>query len=199
MRISYHHLAVSLSIAGILSTLLLGGNATATTAVAVDTQSATNRASSVVLATVASQESRWNDARTKIYTYTELEVEKDLKGNTSGKKIRLKQLGGSVGNVTCYVPGTATFRRGEKVLAFLRPLKTDKTCFRVVGMAQGKYSVLKDGTAVRRLNGLHVVGADPDRVRQDSRVPVDTLIEKVRATLAAAPRQKKVGREGSAK
>ncbi len=199
MRTSYPHLPVSLSIAVILSALLLGGNATATTVVVVDTQSATNRASSVVLATVASQESRWNDARTKIYTYTELDVHEDFKGGKRGKRVRVRQPGGSVGNVACYVPGTATFRKGEKVLAFLRPLKTDKTRFRVVGMAQGKYSVLKDGTAVRELNGLHVVGADPERVREDSRVPVGRLIERVRATVAAEARQKNVGREGSAR
>jgi hypothetical protein len=186
-----------MSVAGILSVFLFSGSATATTVVVVDTQTTTDRASAVVLATVASQESRWNDARTKIYTYTELEVREDFKGGTSGKKIQVRQPGGRVGNIACYVPGTARFRKGEKVLAFLQPLKTDKTRFRVVGMAQGKYSVLKNGTAVRELNGLHVVGADPDRVREDSRVPVDRLIERVRATVAAEARQKNVGGEGS--
>ncbi len=199
MRASNYHLAVSLSIAGILSAFLLGGNATATTVVAVDTQTATNRASAVVLATVASKESRWNEARTKIYTYTELEVKEDFKGSAGGKKIKVRQPGGRVGNVVCYVPGTATFRKGEKVLAFLRPLKTDRTRFRVVGMAQGKYSVRKDGTAIRGLNGLHVVGADPERLLEESQVPLDKLVERVRATVAEEARQKNVGWEGSAR
>jgi hypothetical protein len=199
MRTPHTHLVLSLSVAAILSAFLFVGSATATTVVALDTESATKRASAVVLATVASQESRWNDARTKIYTYTELDVHDDFKGEKRGKRVRVRQLGGKVGNIGCYVPGTPTFRKGEKVLAFLEPLKKDETCFRVVGMAQGKYSVREDGTAVRKLSGLHVVGADPERLREESRVSLDKLIGSVRAAVAAEARQKNVRPEGTAR
>ena len=182
-----------------LSTFLLSGNAAATTAVAVDTKFVTKRASVVVLATVVSQESLWNDARTKIYTYTVLDVQDDFKGKTKGKKIEVRQPGGRVGDIACYVPGQATFRKGEKVLAFLRPVKTDKTCFCVVGMAQSKYSVLEDGTAVRDLNGLHLVGPGRERVRRESRVPLGDLTERVREIVAAESSEKNAEKQGSAR
>lgn len=199
MRTLHIHLVLSLSVGALLSAFLFAGNAAATTVIAVDTESATKRASAVVLATVASQESLWNAARTRIYTYTELDVQEDFKGEKRGKRVRVRQLGGKVGNIGCYVPGTPTFRKGEEVLAFLLPLKKDKTCFRVVGMAQGKYSVRKDGTAVRKLNGLHLVGADPERLLEETRVPLDKLIGRVRAAVAAEVRQKNVRPEGTAR
>ena len=199
MRKKSLKVVVVVLVAGILSAFFLTGNATATTAVAVDTEFMTNRATAVVLATVVSLESRWNDAHTKIYTFTVVDVQDDFKGKTKGRKITVRQLGGRVGNIACYVPGQPTLRKGEKILAFLRPSKKDKARFCVVGMAQGKYSVLEDGTAVRDLNGLHLMGAGQERAREESRMPTDKLIEKVRAIAAGESRQQNADQEESAR
>jgi hypothetical protein len=180
---------------GILA-LLLHGNVLATTAVAVDTQFLTERSTAVVLATVVSQESRWNDDHAKVYTFTVLDVRDDYKGKIRGKKVTVKQLGGTVDGIVCRVPGQPAFRKGEKVLLFLEPMEKERDRFRVVGMAQGKYSVREDGTAVRDLKELDLVGAARDRVRHESPVQLGTLIEEVRSIVSKQSRQAGTTGEG---
>lgn len=90
---------------------------------------------------VTSQWSSWDPETRLIYTYTKLKVKETVKGQTQDE-VLIKQPGGEVGGIGMKVHGMATFSQGEKALVFLK--KSDSGTPSVVGMAQGKYKIVKD-------------------------------------------------------
>jgi hypothetical protein len=128
---------------------LLGGvimaitPARATTMVSMSTEQLTEAASDIVQAHVVSQQSMWNATHTQIVTMTTLEVSQTLKGNASST-IQVRQLGGTVGNMTVRVPGDVAFRPQTEYVLFLEP--ADASSFHVVGLTQGAYPIYQDAT-----------------------------------------------------
>jgi hypothetical protein len=118
--------------------------ARATTMVSMSMQQLAQASSDIVQAHVVNQVSEWNTAHTQIVTITTLAVSQTLKGNVPAT-IQVRQLGGTVGNLTVSVPGDVAFRpQGEYVL-FLEP--ADGSNYHVVGMTQGAYPVYQDSTS----------------------------------------------------
>ncbi|MGA2609102.1 MAG: hypothetical protein ABSH01_16800 [Terriglobia bacterium] len=133
----------------VLATVLLGvmasiSPARATTMVSMSMEQLTQASSDIVQARVVNQVSEWNATHTQIVTITTLEVSQTLKGNAPST-VQIRQLGGTVGNMTVSVPGDVAFRpQGEYVL-FLEP--ADGSNYDVVGMTQGAYHVYEDATS----------------------------------------------------
>ena len=76
-------------------------------------------ADAIVVARVVATSAAWNEGRTKIYTFTTLEVSDALKGGPAGRVV-VKELGGAVGDIAMEASGAPRFSAGEEVLVFLR-------------------------------------------------------------------------------
>ncbi len=100
----------------------------------------TERSEAIVRGTVKDTESRYNDERTKIFTYSMIDVKETLKGKVP-PVIKVRTFGGRVEDVNMKVPGMPEFRKGEEVFLFLRK---NEDFWHVTGMIQGKYTVDKD-------------------------------------------------------
>jgi hypothetical protein len=117
--------------------------ARATTMVSMSIAQLTDAASDIVQAHVVGQQSMWNANHTQIVTITTLEVSQTFKGSATST-VQVRQLGGTVDNMTVRVPGDVAFRTQSEYVLFLEP--ADGSNFHVVGMTQGAYPIYQDAT-----------------------------------------------------
>jgi hypothetical protein len=125
--------------------LVFASPALATTMVALDVPTLTQKADVIVRGTVRSSGARWSGDNRRIFTQVEIDVVESLKGEPL-KTVSVVQPGGVVGDIGQKVSGVATYEEGEEVVLFLArrgPL------FQTLGLAQGKFRVLRssDGKA----------------------------------------------------
>jgi hypothetical protein len=97
------------------------------------------RSDAVVRGVVRDVESRYNEERTKILTYTLIEIKETINGKTP-PVITVETYGGRVGDINMKVPGMPEFKKGEEVVLFVK--KTGEY-YHISGMVQGKYRVEK--------------------------------------------------------
>ncbi|MDE3180943.1 MAG: hypothetical protein KGM47_14955, partial [Acidobacteriota bacterium] len=102
----------------------------------------TQASSAVVQGRIVRQASQWNAAHTEIVTLTTIAVDKNIKGSTRGRVV-VQQLGGTVGNVRVYVPGTARFYPQSHYMLFLERAANSAN-FQMVGMEEGAYRIVSD-------------------------------------------------------
>lgn len=108
---------------------------------AVDFQDKVANASAIVMGECVAQESRWDNTRTWILTYSTFRIEKTLKGQPA-QQITIVTPGGTVGNITQDVIGIPKFRQGEENVVFVRDSQAGPT---VAYLEQGSYRVRKSG------------------------------------------------------
>ena len=146
-----------LTIFMLLGVMLSCSLASATIVRSMSLKEMTQTANVIVRATVSNQTARWNTDGTRIYTVTQLQVAEVLKGPVAiGEAIRVRQIGGSVGEITQMVSGNARFTPGEEVLVFL-DRDEKRSLHYVIGMAQGKYSINRTtspATVQRNMHGM---------------------------------------------
>ncbi len=146
--------------------------ARATTMVSMSMEQLTQASSDIVQARVVNQVSGWNATHTQIVTITTLAVVQTLKGNAPST-VQVRQLGGSVGNMTVSVPGDIAFRpQGEYVL-FLEP--GGGSNYHVVGMTQGAYPVYQDAMSKQERVVLPVNLAQIQSIVSGGGNPVGTV------------------------
>jgi len=159
--------------------------AMATVMRAMDLSELTASADQIVVADVVSTESAWDSGHRNIYSTIDINVQESWKGATPGDgRIRIRQLGGAVGDIEMTVYGMARFVPGERALLFLRQA-------RVVGMGQGKRAVHWDSAGKRWLadapDRSGVLGVDdqgrPRAAESNQPEALDRLRERVRAML----------------
>jgi hypothetical protein len=128
----------------ILTAILLCAvkNTTATTMIKYSITDLTQKASNIIIGKVVDKKSGWNKNKTRIYTYTTVEVAKDIKGVTSSKAITIMTPGGVVGEVGLKIVGTEQYEIGEQIVIFL---DKDDDRYSAVGTIQGKFNIVKDG------------------------------------------------------
>lgn len=144
--------------------LLLTCVAEATTVKAFDTPALVRASDLVLRARVGQSTSLWNTSRTRIYTDSRLrplEVLFDAVGGSRSPRkpsgiIKVRQLGGRVGDTRMRVSGTARFQEGDEVVVFLR---RHDGFYTLVGMAQGCVTIKKTSTGLKAVTDLH--GATP--------------------------------------
>lgn len=114
------------------------------------------RAASVVVhGTVTRVDAAWDDSHQRIFTEVDLDVTSYLAGQ-GPDHVRIRQIGGRVGDTELRVPGQAVFAVGEEVVVFLEPDGSgEPNRWIVVSMAAGKFTVTFD-----RMTGERVVGRD---------------------------------------
>jgi hypothetical protein len=101
-------------------------------------------AETIVLGTVAHQESAWNATHTAIYTDVVLQVEETMKG-AAGSEVTFRIAGGEVDDIGMRTSTAPTFYRGEEVIVFLH---TEGSTAQIFGLQQGKFTV-SDGTVTQ--------------------------------------------------
>ena len=157
--------------------------ATASLLRAMDLATLTAGADQIVIGEVLSAESTWDGEHRSIYSTIEIGVQESWKGSlpTNGR-IRIRQLGGRVGQVEMTVVGMPRFTRGERALVFLRREQ-------VVGMSQGKRTLRWDSAsrswmvdAPDRAGALKVAfRGDPRSLEPLQGESLDHLRERIRA------------------
>jgi hypothetical protein len=74
------------------------------------------KADYIIEGTVEKVESRWNEDKTNIFTYTDLRIEKYVKGRSFAENnLRIVTPGGTVGEISQWVEDQPIFHEGEKV------------------------------------------------------------------------------------
>lgn len=133
---------------------------------------------------VLDQRSEWVDSH--IGTFVELEVIECLRGDCEpGESMVVFRLGGLVDDLAMVVSGEAEFVNGEEVVVFLE-LQPGAPGPLVMGMAQGKFTIVADPVTEQRmitrdLGGLRLVVLDENELEQ----PIDPT-DLIRLPLADA-------------
>jgi len=135
------HAASAAALLGVL--LLVPSSTRSSTVLALDIDALTERADRVVRATVVATES-WRDGI--VWTRVTLEVSEEWLGS-GPSLVELVQPGGTVEGFGTLVFGVPRFTEGEDVVVFL-------DAARVLGLAQGKFSVRPQGGLDRDLRQL---------------------------------------------
>jgi len=115
--------------------------ANATTMLKYSTAELTTKANNIVVGKITDKVIGWNEDKTKIFTYTTIEVITSVKGTTETNTITIKKVGGIVDGVGMMVDGVAEYKTGEECVLFL---KKHGRNFKTVGMMQGKYNIFFD-------------------------------------------------------
>lgn len=132
----------------------------ATTVIPMSVEDLARSASQIVEVRALDSRSAWNPQHTLIYTYTRVQVVRNLKGGAADAMV-VKQLGGSAGGYTQKVAGVRHFQPGESVLLFLRPSEASDGTMVVVGLMQGNFRVYQTAAGqVMVSNGMPSVSAD---------------------------------------
>ena len=156
--------------------------AQASIARAMDLAELTAGADQIVVAEVVATECDWDKDHRNIYSTIEISVRESWKGTIPGDgRIKIRQLGGTVGDIEMTVYGMPSFEPGERALIFLRHAG-------VVGMGQGKRRVhwdshgkrwLADGPDRSRLLGVDAKGKPRATEANQSEI-LERLREQVR-------------------
>ncbi|MGB9599336.1 MAG: hypothetical protein ACPL7I_02190 [Myxococcota bacterium] len=119
---------------------LISSQLIASTLVYMEPEDLVNKSEVIIRGTVRDVEARYNEERTKIFTYTMIDVKETIKGKTP-PIVTVRTFGGRVGDINMKVPGMPEFKKGEEVFLFL---KKNEDFYHVSGMIQGKYTIIKD-------------------------------------------------------
>ena len=130
--------------------LLFPVRAGATIARAVTFDEKVENAASIVLGKCIRQETRWDDAKKWILTYSTFQVEKAYKGGSTGQ-ITIVTPGGRVDDVAQEVIGMPRFQEGEDHVLFVRNSQVGPT---VLYLEQGAYRVEAGERGERRVQPL---------------------------------------------
>lgn len=108
-------------------------------------------AQTIAFGTVVGKESGWfiGDGDEKlIYTTYTLRVEEIIKGNAQQESISFKVVGGTVGEVSLFVPSAPRYEPGERIIVLLGS-DDQEWLSDVVGWTQGSFHVV-DGMIAER-------------------------------------------------
>jgi len=151
-----------------------------------------HEAHDVVRGYVVSVQAVYDPQRKHVYTHTTVEVVEDMRtGLMKPRTIVIRQLGGKVDGIETTLTGNAPLGLGEEVVVFAR---TDGAFHYLIGMAQGKYSVLRSKGNVpqlqRSLHGIHGVKRSGIAIPQaPNSLSLGELRTQVMATLKKEVRQ----------
>jgi hypothetical protein len=103
------------------------------------------------------------DPRMGVVRAVAVEVDERLAGDC-GDRVEVLLLGGELATTATRVPGAADIRVGDEVLLFLAAVRGEERRYRVVGMSQGAFRVLRDpegggAFAVRDVGALNLIGS----------------------------------------
>lgn len=141
---------------------------------------------SIVIGTVKEVTSTFDNNLSKIVTKVQVEVEQNYGNHTVERTVEVVTLGGSIGTQKLIVSGEAKFSTAEKVLVFLE--KKDRGYFVTMGMAQGKFTITKEGdeeVVIRDLSGIPLLSPSTPLTNNitykgTEKFPLKTIIQKIK-------------------
>lgn len=173
-------------------TLALALPAGASTFLAMSQEELVERAAAVVTGRVVEVASFWNDKGTSIVTEAVIEVDEAILGDAPSH-VRVRTLGGQVGDQKIVAIGSPTFERGEKLLLFLAPPQDG--FHQVLGYLQGELRI-RTGPGGREMavptweaDTVRVIAKDGTPARVPRAVPLDDLKQQIRETAGRVVRQ----------
>jgi hypothetical protein len=128
----------ALALATLLSLAPMTAHATISRAVAFEEK--VENAAAIIVGECVAQQSRWDEARNWILTYSTFRVEKTLKGFPA-QQITIVTPGGTVGNIAQDVIGVPKFKPGDERVLFVRNTQAGPT---VLYLEQGDYHVVEN-------------------------------------------------------
>ncbi len=163
----------------------------ATTVQKLTLQDLTKNSAGIVMARVEDASSSWDAAHKEIFSFYTLHVLQSVKGMKGKTIVTLRQLGGSVDNISSIVPGMPSFRKGEEVVVFLT--RNDAAGYPwVMGLQQGKYTIMtgKDGVKTVRndLAGTEFVSRNGQKTSApvSSNLPLNAFLDGIKTSLDEA-------------
>ena len=138
----------ALAFAAVLALTPITAQATISRAVNFDEK--VERAASIVVGRIVSQESSWDAGRQRILTRSRIAVEKTLKGSPA-QEITIVTPGGTVGDIAQDYVGVPRFKTGDENVVFVRKTSAGPT---VLYFDQGAYRVEKDSSGERIVTPL---------------------------------------------
>jgi hypothetical protein len=136
------------ALAAVLTLVPMTAQATISRAVKFDEK--VERAKSIIVGRIVSQESSWDANRQRILTYSKFEIEKTLKG-APAREITIVTPGGTVGDLAQDYVGVPRFRTGDENVVFVRDTSVGPT---VLNFDQGAYRVDTDERGERIVTPL---------------------------------------------
>lgn len=149
---------VGLAVAGLAAAGgdLPGARAASVAGPLLSVEQLAGRASVILVGEVVAVRGEWDATRTVITTAVDVRPAEVLKGS-AGPLLRVRHLGGRIGELTSVVAGSPTFAVGERVLLFLAARPGGE--LGLVESFQGKFTLTRDAAgrevAVRAPVGSH--------------------------------------------
>lgn len=86
----------------------------------------TNTADYIIEGTVEKVEVKWNEGRTSIFTYTDLKIDKYIKGTPfTEDKLQIITPGGTVGEISQWVEDQPIFHEDKKIRIYLQEINEE--------------------------------------------------------------------------
>ena len=152
--------------------------------IGMGTEELTRESSVVIRGEVAAVKSQWSDDGKTIITRASVKITDTIRGETNSNMITVEYAGGEVGEMGLWVEDVSPLKTNENVILFLKPIERSAASaesgiiggvHRIVGKAQGKYTISKDGIAEK--SGFSVMSGEGVI---DNNIAVDELINKIR-------------------
>lgn len=160
----------------------------------LDTRAMVRQSSDIVIGTVESSRSYWDERHTKILTEVKVRVSDRLKGS-AGSTVTLTQLGGELDGFRYAIEGSPQFKNGQEALLFL--WRDARGRAQVNGLSQGKFEIRRDqatgerlvqrslpGLAVRDARSLRLQGAG----EAPARITLEEMVREIRSVQAEGGR-----------
>jgi hypothetical protein len=177
-------------------TILVPGASRATTILAQSWEEMTAKSDLIARGTAGASEAHWDPAHRRIFTYTEIRLDEEIKGH-AGSMILVRSPGGVAEGLGQRVEGSPTFHSGEAVVLFLERAPDEPGVLQVAGLAAGKVTLapskLAGVRATRDLRGISQyrlgTGERTSRI-EGSEIedlgPAKAFIERIRAAARKA-------------
>ena len=167
----YFFLMTLFSVVVMTPTLLFG------TMIGLSTEDLTRKSEVVILGNVRQVETDWSEDGKTIQTRATILVSEVIKGKLAQGDIIVEYAGGEIGDIGLRVSDVSPLSENERVILFLKSAKDKKNgiTYRIVGKAQGKYTI--DHHGIARKGGFQVIHG---REVIDNDIPADELIKKIR-------------------
>lgn len=169
--------------------------------VGLSTEELTKGSEAVIIGQVEGVESFWSGDGSTIFTRATVVLENAVTGEVLKERLIVEYEGGEVGDMGLKISDTAPLKKGERVVLFLKSgkskkysednrqrvsdgngenIRVEKTAedyhvFNIVGLAQGKYTINKDGIAQK--SGYSIA---KDKGVIDNNIPLHELIDRIR-------------------
>jgi hypothetical protein len=150
MTLPKHPMKILTIIISLLVSLSSISPVAATTLLPITLEQLSTRAEVIIHASVVSNQVKTDEISGQTATFTEFEVIELIKGNISGNRHTIKQLGGHLAstNTTLRVPGVPKYQVGSEYVVFL-PAESSLGFCSPLGLQQGSFNVsMIDGEPV---------------------------------------------------